>query len=245
MRYFIQFSYDGRNYHGWQVQPNAHSVQAEINHALSTILRQEIITTGAGRTDAGVSAKMMWAHFDYTCEIDGVQLSYKLNRFLPEDIAIQRIVLVADDAHARFDATARTYHYFIYQDKNPFYRDFATRFNGPIDFDLMNKAASLLLNVIDFTSFSKVHTDTKTNNCRVQIAEWKQVDEDLWRFEITADRFLRNMVRAIVGTLIEVGRGRMTLSQFEEVIARKDRCAAADSVPGNALFLVDIQYPYL
>ena len=222
MRYFIQFSYDGRNYHGWQVQPNAHSVQVEINHALSTILRQEIVTTGAGRTDAGVSAKMMWAHFDYTCEIDGVQLSYKLNRFLPEDIAVQRIVLVADDAHARFDATARTYHYFIYQEKNP-----------------------LLLNVIDFTSFSKVHTDTKTNNCRVQIAEWKQVDEDLWRFEITADRFLRNMVRAIVGTLIEVGRGRMTLSQFEEVIARKDRCAAADSVPGNALFLVDIQYPYL
>ena len=220
-------------------------MQAEINHALSTILRQEIVTTGAGRTDAGVSAKMMWAHFDYTCEIDGVQLSYKLNRFLPEDIAIQRIVLVADDAHARFDATARTYHYFIYQDKNPFYRDFATRFNGPIDFDLMNKAASLLLNVIDFTSFSKVHTDTKTNNCRVQIAEWKQVDEDLWRFEITADRFLRKMVRASVGTLIEVGRGRMTLAQFEEVIARKDRCAAADSVPGNALFLVDIQYPYL
>jgi len=134
---------------------------------------------------------------------------------------------------------------FLNKEKNPFYRDFATRFNGPIDFDLMNKAASLLLNVIDFTSFSKVHTDTKTNNCRVQIAEWKQVDEDLWRFEITADRFLRNMVRAIVGTLIEVGRGRMTLAQFEEVIARKDRCAAADSVPGNALFLVDIQYPYL
>ncbi len=245
MRYFIQFSYDGRNYHGWQVQPNAHSVQAEINHALSTILREEILTTGAGRTDAGVSAKMMWAHFDCAGEIDSVQLSYKLNRFLPEDIAIQRIVLVADNAHARFDATARTYHYFIYQQKNPFYRDFAARFTSPLDFKLMNKAASLLLNVVDFTSFSKVNTDTKTNNCRVQKALWEQVGEDLWRFEITADRFLRNMVRAIVGTLIEVGRGRMTLTQFEEVIARKDRCAAADSVPGNALFLVDIQYPYL
>ena len=245
MRYFIQFSYDGRNYHGWQMQPNASSVQAEINKGLSVLLRSEILTIGAGRTDTGVSAKMMWAHFDYEGYVDDTDLVYKLNRFLPQDIAIQRIIPVASDAHARFDATSRTYHYFIYQTKNPFKRDFAARIAYELDFEKMNNAAAFLLNVTDFTSFSKVNTDTKTNNCIVRKAVWERVDADLWRFEITANRFLRNMVRAIVGTLLEVGRGRMTLAQFEEVIACKDRCAAAESVPGNALFLVDIQYPYI
>lgn len=245
MRYFIQFSYDGRNYHGWQMQPNASSVQAEINKGLSVLLRSEILTTGAGRTDTGVSAKMMWAHFDYEGYVDDTDLVYKLNRFLPQDIAIQRIIPVASDAHARFDATSRTYHYFIYQTKNPFKRDFAARIAYKLDFEKMNNAAAFLLNVTDFTSFSKVNTDTQTNNCIVRKAVWERVDADLWRFEITANRFLRNMVRAIVGTLLEVGRGRMTLAQFEEVIACKDRCAAAESVPGNALFLVDIQYPYI
>ncbi len=253
MRYFIFFSYDGTAYHGWQVQPNAISVQQKLNEALSTLLRESVETIGAGRTDTGVHAAMMAAHFDYPAQVldnknavsidKSDTLRFKLNRILPPDIAIHGICRVADDAHARFDATARTYHYHVYTEKSPFRRHYATRLHFPVDFEKMNKAASYLLEVSDFTSFSKLHTDVKTNICHVTKAEWQQVEDDLWRFEISADRFLRNMVRAIVGTLLEVGRGKISLDEFKHIIEQKDRCAAGDSVPACALSLVDIKYP--
>lgn len=247
MRYFIYLSFDGTAYHGWQVQPNAISVQQRLNEALTLLLRQPIEVTGAGRTDAGVHARCMVAHFDYNPtealpEFEGKWLAFKLNRILPPDIAIQRVVRVKDSAHARFDAQIRTYHYWVYTQKNPFYRPYATRITFPLDFEKMNEAASYLMQVDDFTSFSKLHTDAKTNICKVTKAQWEMVDNDLWRFEISANRFLRNMVRAIVGTLIEVGRGRMTIDDFKKVISLKNRCAAGDSMPGNALALVDIEY---
>lgn len=243
MRYFIYLSYDGTAYHGWQVQPNAVSVQQRMNETLSTLLRgKNSDVTGAGRTDAGVHAHMMVAHFDIEDEVDCVWLTEKLNRILPYDIVVNKVVRVKPDAHARFDAKARTYHYWVYTRKNPFKRHYATRISYPLDFNCMNEAASYLLSVKDFTSFSKLHTDVKTNICRVTKAEWTQVDDDLWQFEITADRFLRNMVRAVVGTLVEVGRGRMSIDDFKHVVAQKDRCAAGDSMPGNALSLVDIAY---
>lgn len=247
VRYFIYLSYDGTAYHGWQIQPNANSVQAELNSALSTLLKEGILTTGAGRTDAGVHARLMVAHFDVTKEIENpdggyAELCYRLNRILPPDISVEKIEQVAPDAHARFDARARTYHYYIYQGKNPFRRHYAANFSFPLDFEKMNRAADRLLRVKDFTSFSKLHTDVKTNNCIVTKAEWKETEPGLWRFEITADRFLRNMVRAIVGTLIDVGRGKISLQQFDNIILEKNRQSAADSVPANALFLVDITY---
>lgn len=247
MRYFIYLSFDGTAYHGWQIQPNAISVQQRLNEALTLLLRQPIEVTGAGRTDAGVHARCMVAHFDYTptealTEINGSWLTFKLNRILPQDIAIQRVLKVKDDAHARFDAQLRTYHYWVYTKKNPFYRPYATRITFPLDFEKMNEAAAHLMDVDDFTSFSKLHTDAKTNICNVTKAHWEMVGDDLWRFEITANRFLRNMVRAVVGTLIEVGRGRLTIEDFKKVIALKNRCAAGDSMPGNALALVDITY---
>ena len=242
MRYFIYLSYDGSNYHGWQIQPNASSVQERLNVALSTLLRTTIEVTGAGRTDAGVHARLMVAHFDVEHEIDGDWLTAKLNRFLPQDIAVHKIVRVKDEAHARFDAKSRTYYYWIYTEKNPFLRYYATRITYPLDFDKMNQAAAILKDVQDFTSFSKLHTDTKTNICHITHAQWVKLDDNFWRFEITADRFLRNMVRAIVGTLIQVGRGALSLEEFKEVIACKDRCAAGDSMPGNSLSLVDVVY---
>ena len=242
-RYFVFFSYDGSAYHGWQIQPNARSVQESLNKALTTLLREPIETVGAGRTDTGVNAAFMAAHFNCASRQDTLWLKDKLNRLLPQDIAVDCVRRVKDRAHARFDAKARTYHYHVYTKKNPFLRHFATRLRFVPDFDLMNLAALELLKVRDFTSFSKLHTDVKTNNCNVMLARWVQEGDDLWRFEITADRFLRNMVRAVVGTLLEVGRGRMTIAQFCDVIACKNRCAAGDSVPGNALSLVRIDYP--
>ncbi len=242
MRYFIQFAYDGTAYHGWQVQPNADSVQAKLNAALSTLLRTPIDTVGAGRTDTGVHAAQMTAHFDAE-PLDTQWLAEKLNRLLPPDIAVANVRPVKSDAHARFDAQARTYHYYVYTQKNPFRRHYATRLHFTPDYERMNAAARCLLETQDFTSFSKLHTDTKTNLCKVSQARWVQVEEDCWRFEITADRFLRNMVRAVVGTLLEVGRGKMDEAAFRAVIERKDRCAAGDSVPGNALSLVEVAYP--
>lgn len=255
-RYFIQFSYDGTAYHGWQVQPNAVSVQQKLNEALSTLLRSPIETTGAGRTDTGVHAAKMTAHFDTElfdeCKENGLQnelsdrlcqLSDKLNRLLPPDIAVHHIRSVKERAHARFDATSRTYHYHIYTGKNPFWRHYAMRLFFRPDIEAMNAAAALLLKASDFTSFSKLHTDVKTNICHVSCAQWVEERPGLYRFEITADRFLRNMVRAVVGTLLEVGRGRMTMEQFADVINSKSRAAAGESVPGNALSLVDITYP--
>lgn len=251
MRFFINLSYDGRKYHGWQIQPGAITVQETLNKALTTLLRTPTEVVGAGRTDAGVNASMMIAHFDFCPEvkedgssnmIDLVQLRYRLNKLLPQDIAIHNIFKVTDDAHARFSATSRTYHYYLITDKTPF-EPYAYRFPQPLNFEKMNEACSVLFEYIDFTSFSKLHTDVKTNNCKIMYAHWKQVTPIKWEFTITADRFLRNMVRAIVGTLIDVGRGAITIKDFRNIIEKKDRCSAGTSVPGNALFLADITYP--
>lgn len=242
MRRFIQLSYDGAAYHGWQKQPNARSVQQTLQETLSTLLQTDIEVVGAGRTDAGVSARMMVAHFETDKACDNEQLVYKLNKLLPHDIAVQRIWEVSDEMHARFSATSRTYHYYIHTRKDPFVRQYSWLVTFPLDFARMNEAASRLPDFDDFTSFSKVNTDTKTNLCNVTEARWTQEGENTWRFTITANRFLRNMVRAIVGTLIEVGRGRMTVDEFCQVIEQRNRCSAGDSVPGHALFLVDVSY---
>lgn len=242
MRYFITLSYDGTNYHGWQVQPGADSVQARINDALSKLLGGGVECVGAGRTDAGVHASMMVAHFDTDRDLDCEQFAFRLNRIVPRDIAVQKVERVSDDLHARFSATSRTYNYYVYTRKNPYRRHYAVQLHFEPDYEAMNNAARVLLETDDFTSFSKVNNDQKTNICNVTRAEWVQVDGDLWRFEITANRFLRNMVRAVVGTLLEVGRGRMDKEEFCRVISQKDRCSAGESVPGNALFLVDIKY---
>ena len=255
MRYFIELSYDGTAYCGWQVQPNGESVQGVLQRALATILRTEVPITGAGRTDAGVHAAKMVAHMDFDGAlptppvVEGREeqtpldyLTYRLNGILPHDIAIHMIYPVADDMHARFSALARTYYYYVHTRKSPFLRDRSWRLVQTPDFDAMNRAAALLLEYEDFTSFSKVNTDTKTNICHIRSARWVQLSDYEWRFEITADRFLRNMVRAIVGTLMEVGRGQLTLDGFREVIAKKDRSAAGDSVPARGLFLQEIEY---
>ena len=242
MRYFITFSYDGTAYHGWQIQPHSLSVQEELQKAMSILLRKPMEVVGAGRTDTGVHARKMVAHFDYDEEVDCPQLVYKLNKLLPRDIAVQQVEPVAEDMHARFSAKSRTYHYFVHMGKNPFLRSYSWQVYGNIDFELMNQAARVLMEYKDFTSFSKVNTDTKTNDCTITEAHRDRVGEDQWCFTITANRFLRNMVRAIVGTLMEVGRGRMTIEQLRRVIDAKDRCCAGDSVPGNALFLVQVKY---
>lgn len=241
MRYFITLSYDGTAYHGWQIQPHSISVQEELHKALSTLLRQPMEVVGAGRTDTGVHARKMVAHFDYG-ELDCPQLVYKLNKILPRDIAVQKVEAVADDMHARFSAKSRTYNYFVHLSKDPFRCAYSWQVYGEPDFDLMNRAAEVLMEYRDFTSFSKLNTDTKTNDCTITEAHWDRVGDGQWCFTISANRFLRNMVRAIVGTLLEVGRGRMTIEQLRQVIEAKDRCRAGDSVPGNALFLVEVEY---
>lgn len=242
MRFFITLSYDGTRFHGWQIQPNGISVQGELQRGLSLLLRQEIIVTGAGRTDAGVHASMMVAHFDYVGELDCRQLAYKLNKLLPQDIAVQKVEQVSDDLHARFSATSRTYYYHIHTEKSPFERHYSCELHYPLDFDKMNEAARILMEYEDFGAFCKSHADVKTTFCHVTKAEWHQTSSFTWYFEITANRFLRNMVRAVVGTLIEVGRGRMTLDDFRTVIEGKRRTEAGESMPGNALFLVNITY---
>ncbi len=242
MRYFVWFSYDGTAYHGWQIQPNGNSVQAELQRALSTLLREEISVTGAGRTDAGVHARQMVAHFDFSEAIDLEQLAYKLNRILPCDIAVDRVELVDDDMHARFSATSRTYHYYIHTKKDPFSRPYSTELHYELDFDKMNEAGRILMTYDDFGAFCKSHSDVKTTLCRVTKAEWVQTSATSWYFEITANRFLRNMVRAVVGTLIDVGRGRLTLDDFRKVIEGKRRTEAGESMPANALFLENIRY---
>lgn len=243
-RYFIYLAYDGTNYHGWQIQPNGISVQECLMKALATFLRREIEVIGAGRTDAGVHATLMVAHFDFEGDALDVELvADKLNRLLPPDISVYQVRRVKSDAHARFDATARTYKYYITTSKNPFNRQYRCRIHGNLDFKRMNEAAQELFDYSDFTSFSKLHTDVRTNICRITMAEWAQVDEVTWVFTIRADRFLRNMVRAIVGTLLEVGRGKMTVQDFKQVIELQDRGKAGTSAPGQALFLVNVEYP--
>ena len=242
MRYFVWFSYDGTAYHGWQVQPNGVTVQSELQRCLSMLLRQPIEVVGAGRTDAGVHARQMAAHFDYEGPYDMDNLAYKLDHALPRDISVDRVEPVSDDMHARFSAKRRTYHYYIHTRKSPFLKAYSCELHYPLDFKLMNDAATMLKDYEDFGAFCKSHADVKTTLCKVTTAEWHQTSEDCWYFEISANRFLRNMVRAVVGTLIEVGRGRLSLDDFRRVIEGKRRCDAGESMPGNALFLERIEY---
>ena len=241
-RYFMTLSYDGTNYHGWQIQPNGDSVQARLEHALTLLLRQPTAVVGAGRTDAGVHARKMVAHFDTTVTFDGDQLAYKLNRLLPRDISVSRVEPVGSEMHARFSATERTYHYYIHTAKNPFVRAYSCELHYPLDFQLMNQAAALLLEHEDFGAFCKAGSDVKTTLCHVTRAQWHQTAPHEWYFEISANRFLRNMVRAVVGTLIDVGRHRLSLKGFDQVIRQGKRTAAGESMPGNALFLEDVSY---
>lgn len=243
MRYFIFLEFDGTAYSGWQIQPHSPSVQQTLEESLFLFLREKVSVTGAGRTDAGVHAQEMVAHFDLESPQDSSWMKNKLNGILPPDIAVHDIVPVKFDAHARFDAVSRTYKYYVSLEKSAFHREYSWYLVNEPDFNLMNRAAELLLSTVDFTSFSKLHTDTKTNDCRVTLAEWSRLDDGRWVFTITADRFLRNMVRAIVGTLMEVGRGRMDIDGFRDVIQSKDRCSAGDSAPAQGLFLHKIEYP--
>lgn len=245
MRYFVQLSYDGTNYHGWQIQKNARSVQEEVEKALAIISREKVEVVGAGRTDTGVHATFYIAHFDSSDEgLAEENMLFKLNCLLPVDIAVQKIYPVRADAHARFDATYREYKYYLSRTKDPFIHAFAEKESRKLNIVLMNEAAKLLFDATDFTSFSKLGSDVKTNNCKVSKAFWEEKDDQLV-FTIRADRFLRNMVRAIVGTLLEVGLEKMTIEEFKAVIDKKDRSSAGASVAAKGLFLVDIGYPNL
>ena len=239
----MQFSYAGTNYFGFQIQPNEISVQEVLEKALSTILRQEIKITGAGRTDSGVHAKKMYAHFDTEKRVPD-NLPYQLNSFLPPDIAIQKIFEVKEDFHARFDATFRTYEYYISLGKNPFTLNSSWQiWKRNLDISKMNEACKILLEYQDFTSFSKLHTDNRTNNCTIYKAFWEQNGSEL-KFTITADRFLRNMVRAIVGTLVEIGNSKVEPQYLHQIIQDKDRNSAGTSAPAQGLFLVDVGYDF-
>ncbi len=245
-RYFIKLDYNGANYHGWQIQPNGKTVQGEVNKALSLLLKEEINVVGCGRTDTGVHARNFFAHFNSEKLSPEAlpQLLYKMNRFLHQDIAIRAIFPVHEEAHARFDATHRTYKYYITTAKDPYQIPYRWLLSYQLNLESMNAAAEKLLDYTDFTSFSKVDTDTKTNDCKITYARWEKVGDTLI-FTITADRFLRNMVRAIVGTLVNVGQEKISLSEFCSIIERKDRGLAGASAPGNALFLEEVGYPYL
>ena len=243
MRYFMKMAYSGLNYHGYQIQPEADSVQARVEYCLSTLLGSAISITGCGRTDTGVSARCYYAHFDIEKAIDDTEeLCRRLNSFLPNDIVVYRIWPTDSDLHARFDAVSRTYRYYIAQQKDPFHLNDSYFLPVKLNVPLMQEAAETLLEYTDFTSFSKLHTQVKTNNCRIMEAGWSVDSDNLLVFSITADRFLRNMVRAIVGTLIEVGRGNMSVEGFRAVIEAKNRGGAGFSVPAHALFLEDVRY---
>jgi tRNA pseudouridine38-40 synthase len=242
-RYFIQLSFDGTSFHGWQIQKNAHSVQDEIQQALSTILRTSIEIYGAGRTDTQVHAKMMVAHFEYDEKIEELdKLVYKINSLLPISIAIQNIVEVPTDLHARFSATARSYEYHIHQQKNPFKIHRSYYLNQELDVEKMNEAAKVLFEYEDFSCFSKSHTQTVTNNCEIKSAHW-EIQNDGLVFYISANRFLRNMVRAIVGTLLEIGAGKLEVNDLHRIIKSKNRSLAGTSVPACGLYLSRVEYP--
>jgi len=242
-RYFIELAYKGTNFHGWQIQPNAVSIQECLEKALSTITREAIAVTGAGRTDTGVHASYFVAHFDSgKLNLDHLDFVHKLNSFLGKDIVIFSVSKVIPEAHARFDAISRTYQYHLNLRKDPFAMETSWHFFIQPDLELMNEASRILFEYADFTSFSKLHSDVKTNNCKIYQAEWTQEESNIV-FTVKADRFLRNMVRALVGTILEVGIGKIDLTQFRGNIEQKDRGAAGLSVPAHGLFLTDIEYP--
>jgi tRNA pseudouridine38-40 synthase len=243
LRYFIKFAYNGKNYFGYQIQPNAISVQETLEKALSLLLREQISIIGAGRTDSGVHAKEMFAHFDIEEAIDSSVLVKKLNSFLPKDIVIYDFIKVSNEAHARFDATKRTYEYDIHTFKDAFINEGSWYQHQNLDVNKMNEACKILFKYTDFECFSKVHTDVHTFNCKIYEAHWQQKDNHL-KFTISADRFLRNMVRAIVGTMINIGSGKISLDDFRNIIESKDRSKAGFSVPAHGLYLVKVEYPY-
>lgn len=245
MRYFIHLAYHGTAYHGWQIQPNAASVQETLNKAFSVLLQSEMNLMGAGRTDTGVHAREMYAHFDTDTTFDIPTLVHKLNSFLPKDIVIYDIIPVHDDAHTRFDATKRTYEYHIHQFKNPFLDELSWYFHQTLDINLMNQAAQILQNYTDFECFSKVNTDVNTFDCTIFEAHWKRGENNQLVFTVSANRFLRNMVRSIVGTLINVGLHKITLDDFKKIIESKSREKAGFSVPAHGLYLTKIEYDYI
>jgi tRNA pseudouridine38-40 synthase len=242
VRYFLKLSFNGKNYHGWQIQQNAHSVQAELDNALSVFFKETISTVGCGRTDTGVHAKMFYAHFDFHSPVERTEdIIHHLNCLLPFDISISRLVHVDDDAHARFDAVSRTYQYYIYHDKNPFLKEWAYFFPYMLDLEKMNHACMLLKEHTDFSSFSKSRTQVKTNICKISEASWRKENNQVV-FRITADRFLRNMVRAIVGTMLDVGENKINENQFVNIIEGKSRSRAGVSVPAHGLYLEEVKY---
>lgn len=242
-RYFIHFSYDGTDFHGWQIQPNGISVQETLNNSLTTILRTDISVVGAGRTDTGVHAREMTAHFDYEDNnLDCQQVCYRLNRILPKTISVQKMEPVSDDMHARFSAKWRTYHYYVHLNKDPFLRHYSLETHYELDFDLMNKAGEILTQHKDFAAFCKAGADCKTTLCDLKECRWIKTEEGAWYMTVTANRFLRNMVRAIVGTMFLVGRKKISLDDFKLILESENRSEAGESMPGNALFLWKIEY---
>ncbi len=244
-RYFLRLSFNGESFHGWQSQHNAASIQSTLRDALTALLREQVEVTGAGRTDAGVHARDFFAHFDHPTEFsfsERSELICHLNGYLPKAISIHAILPVRRDAHSRFNACSRTYQYFIAREKDPFQQAFSWYYPGKLDIRFMNLGADILKNNLDFTSFAKLPAETSTNICHVEYSKWEEKGH-LLEFTITADRFLRNMVRAIVGTLIELGRGKIKLEDLDRIILSKDRRAAGFSVPANGLFLTSIKYP--
>lgn len=243
-RFFLQISFEGTNYHGWQFQPNAISVQEKIEEALGVLLQQKSTVFGCGRTDTGVHASDFYLHLDLDeTKLSAEEFKYKLNHLLPLDIAVLNVYKVEEDVHARFHASSREYRYYLYQEKNPFFKQYASFFSRELDVDLMQSAGKLLFNHKDFSAFSKAKTDTKTNDCSIFNFEINKLSDGRLEFVIEANRFLRNMVRAIVGTLLDVGVGKLTLESFEEVILLKNRSKAGVSVPANGLFLHKVNYP--
>jgi tRNA pseudouridine38-40 synthase len=242
-RYFIHLAYNGKNYHGWQRQHNARSVQEEIQQKLQILLKQPIEITGCGRTDTGVHARQFYAHFDISHSIKTDKICYQLNALLPTDIAIYDIFLVEPTLHARFDATYREYEYHISTQRTPFYNELSWQFTPKLNIDVMNNAAKLLLKHTHFECFSKVNTQVKTFNCKVSKAHWKLQPNGMLVFTIGADRFLRNMVRAIVGTLVDVGLNKIDIEQFNAILHSNNRCMAGQSVPAHGLFLTQVNYP--
>jgi tRNA pseudouridine38-40 synthase len=238
-------AFNGAAYHGWQAQDNAATVQQAVEGALSVLFRNQVNVVGAGRTDTGVHSREYFAHFEIENEMSSAELqkiAFKLNGILPDDIVVHEVFAVAADLHARFSALSRTYKYYISPQRNPFAREYSWFYPGELDIDRMNEGAALLMKCTDFTSFAKVHSDTKTNNCAIAEAAW-QYEDGMLVFTITADRFLRNMVRAIVGTLVELGAGKINLDDLQKIVESKNRSEAGYSVPAKGLFLTRIVYP--